>query len=289
MPSASHANLKSKQTTARQPMSGQATLGMKGQHALPTQVPGRADGSRRRHLQVESQGFILVRKEKGSAAPKQHKRSTSAPSLIAQNKQQQQRTHSRSKQSGRKGDADRRDNWSETVQDDLTNGLNWQQASLLKSKRAVKKADLPTWAPISVSTIKRDKRRSKTGQASTTLLPPLRFSSEPGKAAWRFVLPSPRPPHTDDLPKWCGPKTNNLIVTLSSRRSSTSPSATSSSSDSDSSVNSSDEESELDQKTCTDDLVSGMLQSLSIYAGPSFSAAAPQPCHLPFPSFLTRS
>lgn len=286
--SGSHANFKGKQMVTQKPSIRQVSLGLKPQQTRAPRDYGIANESRRRRLQVDDQGFTLVHKEKRSVAAKQHLHSTPAPSLREKN-QQHHCTHPQSKNSGRKSDADWTRSCRETARDDLIHGLNWQQSSLLKSKRVAKKANLPRWAPPSASNAKRDKKREKNGQASVTLLPPLRFSSEPGKAAWRFVLPSPQPLQANDLPEWCGPMTDNIVVTLGSRRSSTSPSADSFSSDSDASVSSNDEEGKSDKKSCSDGLVSGMLQSLTIYAGPSFSAAAPQPCCLPFPSFLSRS
>jgi hypothetical protein len=214
-----------------------------------------------------------------------------------------------SKYSGKKGDANWR-KWIETEEVESTMGLNWQQASLVKTRRVTREADRSTWmASASHSTIpsssKGRKRRSKTSQATPALLPPLRFSAAPGKSAWRFVLPSPNLSRSSDLPTWCGGKRDSLVVTLGSPPSSSDTSSPPPTPVNDEQLASSDSEASLSSgsSSCSTEgqnearpgcssingLVSSMLGSLSIYAGPSFSAAAPEPCKLPFPSFLSRS
>lgn len=225
------------------------------------------------------------------------------------------RPRRRQSEEERKGDKGEKKIWRE----DKRGELNWQQSSMLKSRRPLRESSQPAWAStsksssakqasISLTTNKEKSRKSdKVDQDKCNLLPPLRFSSAPGKSAWRFVLPSPNPPTpANDLPMWYDGKSDDLTVTLGSHRPCSISSSSCPQSDSDSSK---EEEESLDsqttsfdstfsqsshskqtkvQKSDVDGLVHSVLQSLSIYAGPSFSASAPEPCHLPFPSFLTR-
>lgn len=207
--------------------------------------------------------------------------------------------------------------------------LNWQQTSMLASRKSLRESDRrPVWAFDSDSSSEKQastslpasrKNSNKNDQVNQQnyckLLPPLRFSSAPGKSAWRFVLPSPNPSTpVNDLPTWYDGKSDDLTVILGSHRSSSISSSSSSSftclpSNADSSKEKESLESQMTSfdssfgqscqvettrfksespKSDTDSLVHSVLQSLSIYAGPNFSASAPEPCHLPFPSFLTR-
>jgi hypothetical protein len=208
--------------------------------------------------------------------------------------------------------------------------LNWQQASLLRSRRLPRhEANLPAWAaqsknyatreqqdrPSGANDARNNKRKTSNKVISVKVqLPPLRFSSNQGRSAWKFVLPTPKAARSHDLPTWYDSSKDELLVTLGESRSAfdglpslskeeglseseasqslDSASFSSSLSSSSSSSSSSSHDCVFSKSnangTTSNDLVNSMIKSFSIYAGPSFSAAAPQACHLPTPSFLAR-
>ncbi|UZJ51672.1 hypothetical protein CBS101457_000992 [Exobasidium rhododendri] len=224
----------------------------------------------------------------------------------------------------RKGPSDRMDSKADTSENSELDG---QQESRLKPK-SLQRNDFHRPTRVAESRIraastdevkftlaKSTKRGSHKGAQLKTQLPPLRFSSDGGKSAWKFVLRTPKYNQSSDLPAWYDSSKDDLVVTLGACRppldphtlneqeeqsedehnssSGSASSSTSSSSSCTSSSSSSQDYLTLSKSESRDDssreLVNSMIKSFSIYAGPSFSAAAPKACHLPIPSFLTRS